>query len=67
METQFKRVDPLQYAHAWENIPYADKDPLQIVHIYTPGDAGDYLNNCALRSHLYCQREPLCLSPNIVY
>ena len=42
METQFKRIDPSQYAHAWENIPYADQDPLQVVHIYTPGDAGDY-------------------------
>lgn len=42
METQFKRIDPLQYAHAWENVPYANQDPLQVVHIYTPGDAGDY-------------------------
>lgn len=42
METQFKRIDPSQYAHAWENVPYAEQDPLQVVHIYTPGDAGDY-------------------------
>lgn len=42
MKTQFKRVDPSQYAHAWENVPYSDQDPLQVVHIYTPGNEGDY-------------------------
>ena len=42
MKTQFKRVDPSQYAHAWENVPYSDQDPLQVVHIYTPGGEGDY-------------------------
>lgn len=42
MKTQFKRVDPSQYAHAWESVPYSDQDPLQVVHIYTPGNEGDY-------------------------
>lgn len=42
MKTQFKRIDPSQYAHAWENVPYANQDPLQVVHIYTPGDEGNY-------------------------
>lgn len=42
MKTQFKRVDPSQYAHAWENVPYSDQDPLQVVHIYTPGNEGGY-------------------------
>lgn len=42
METVFKRIDPTQYAHAWEDIPYAHQDPLQRLHIYTPGDEGNY-------------------------
>jgi len=42
MKTQFNRVDPSQYAHAWEDIPYAGADPSQVVSIYTPGDEGDY-------------------------
>ncbi len=40
--SQFSRIDPAQYAHAWENIPYAEQDPLQTVSIYTPGDDGNY-------------------------
>lgn len=42
MESRFSRIDPSQYAHAWEDVPYADQDPRQVVHIYTPGDDGDY-------------------------
>lgn len=42
METVFKRIDPTQYAHTWEDIPYAHQDPLQRLHIYTPGDEGNY-------------------------
>lgn len=42
MKTRFNRIDPNQYAHAWENVPYADRSPLQTVSIYTPGDDGDY-------------------------
>lgn len=42
METQFKRIDPSQYAHSWEDIPYANDDPLQKLSIYTPGDDGNY-------------------------
>ena len=42
MASMFKRIDPSQYAHAWEDVPYCDQDPLQVVNIYTPGDAGDY-------------------------
>lgn len=42
METQFKPIDPAQYAHAYQGIPYCDRDPLQVVDIYVPGDDGDY-------------------------
>ena len=42
METRFKPIDPAQYAHAYQGIPYCDRDPLQVVDIYVPGDDGDY-------------------------
>lgn len=42
MKTQFRQIDPSQYAHAWENIPYSHQDPSQVLHIYTPGDEGNY-------------------------